>query len=35
MEPRKVALVAEQDVAAATLFGRVGSAIGYLLWGAS
>jgi serine-type D-Ala-D-Ala carboxypeptidase (penicillin-binding protein 5/6) len=35
MEPRLVPLVAQQDVAAATMFGRVSSAIGYLLWGAS
>ena len=35
LEPRRVPLVAGEAVQAATVFGRVTSAIGYLIWGPS
>ena len=35
LEPRRVPLVAGEAVQAATMFGRVTSAIGYLIWGPS
>ncbi|MDX1540681.1 MAG: D-alanyl-D-alanine carboxypeptidase family protein [Geminicoccaceae bacterium] len=35
LEPRRVALYAASDVQSANLFGRVQSALGYLIWGRS
>jgi serine-type D-Ala-D-Ala carboxypeptidase (penicillin-binding protein 5/6) len=35
LEPREVPLVAGEGVQAATMFGRMSSAIGYLIWGPS
>jgi serine-type D-Ala-D-Ala carboxypeptidase (penicillin-binding protein 5/6) len=35
LEPREVPLVAGEAVQAATMFGRMSSAIGYLIWGPS
>jgi len=35
IEPRRLPLVAGQEVRAANLFGRVTSALGYLIWGPS
>jgi D-alanyl-D-alanine carboxypeptidase (penicillin-binding protein 5/6) len=35
IEPRRLPLVAGQEVHAASLFGRVTSALGYLIWGPS
>ena len=35
LEPRRIPLIAGETVQAASMFGRMSSALGYLIWGPS